>query len=82
VKDISRASDAEFPIFNGSSQLGALTMFASDAALAISIDGEGTPDKSLAYTYGKPVVIALKNGDAQSYHLHWIFQIDNPATST
>ena len=81
VTGISGASAAEFPIFNEGSQLGTLTGFASDAALAISIDGEGAPDKSLAYTYGTPVVIALKNGDAQSYHLHWIFQIDNQPES-
>lgn len=78
VTGISGASAAEFPIFNGVTQLGILNAFASDAALNVSIDGDGAaPDKSLAYTYGKPVIIALKNGDAQSYHLHWIFQINN-----
>ncbi len=78
VTGISGASAAEFPILNGVSQLGLLSAFASDAALNVSIDGDGAaPDKSLAYTYAKPVVIALKNGDAQSYHLHWIFQINN-----
>ena len=78
VTGISGASVAEFPILNGVLQLGVLSAFASDAALNISIDGDGSaPDKSLAYTEAKPVVIALKNGDAQSYHLHWIFQINN-----
>jgi len=82
VKGISGASQAEFPIFNGSSLLGTVTEYANDAALSISIDGEGAPDKSLAYTYGKPVVISLKNGDAVSYHLHWSFQIDNQTESS
>jgi hypothetical protein len=82
VTGVSGASAAEFPIFNGGSQLGTIIEFASDAPLAISIDGDGAADKSLAYTYGNPVVIALKNGDAQSYRLHWIFQIDNQPESS
>jgi hypothetical protein len=82
VTGISGASEAEFPILNGVSQLGTLSAFASDAPLTVSIDGDGaTPDKSLAYTYGDPVVVALKNGDAQSYHLHWIFEINNQPES-
>jgi hypothetical protein len=82
VTGISGASAAEFPIFNAGTQLGTLQEFASDAALAISIEGDGAPDKSLTYTYGNPIVIALKNGDAESYHLHWIFQIDNQSESS
>jgi hypothetical protein len=78
VNGISGASQAEFPILNGNTQLGRLIAFAGDAALNIAIDGDGAaPDKPLAYTHGNPVVIALKNGDAQSYHLHWVFQINN-----
>ena len=61
VKGISGASEVEFPILNGATQLGTLTAFASDAALNITVEGDGSaPDKSLAYTYGNPVVIALK----------------------
>jgi hypothetical protein len=80
---ISGASTAEFSIFNEGSPLGTpIVEFASDAALALSIDGEGAPDKPLAYTYGNPVVVVLKNGDAQSYHTHWIFQIENLTESS
>ncbi len=83
VTGISGASEAEFPILNGVSELGDLSAFASDAPLTVSIDGDGdAPDKPLAYTYGNPVVIALKNGDAQSYHLHWVFEINNQPESS
>jgi hypothetical protein len=82
VKGISRASTAEFAIFNGSSQLGTFSILASDAPLSISIDGDGTPDKTLAYTFHNPVVISLKNADPESYHLHWIFQINNQTESS
>ena len=78
VTGVSDASAAEFPILNGVSRVGLISAFASDAALNVFIDGDGAaPDKSLAYTDAKPVVIALKNGDAESYNPHWIFQIDN-----
>ena len=83
VTGISGTSQAEFTILNGVSQLGTLSAFASDAALTVSIDGDGSaPDKTLAYTRSSPVVIALKNSDALTYHLHWEFQIDNKAESS
>jgi hypothetical protein len=75
---ISGTSQAEFPILNDTLPLGTLSAFASDAPLTVSIDGDGSaPDKPLAYARSNPVVIALKNGDAQSYHIHWIFQVNN-----
>lgn len=78
LTSISGTSQAEFPILNDTLPLGTLSAFASDAPLTVSIDGDGSaPDKPLAYTRSNPVVIALKNGDAQTYHVHWIFQMNN-----
>ena len=82
VTGIASASDAEFAIFNAGSQIGTVTEFASDAAFAITLEGDGTLDKPLAYTMGNPVSISLKNGDARSYHLHWDFQINNQSEAS
>lgn len=82
VTGLSGVSTAQFPIFNAGSQLGTLEEFASDAALAISLDGDGSSENPLAYRRGGSAVLALKNGDAEPYHLHWLFQIDNQIQSS
>ena len=82
VTGIASASDAEFAIFNDSWQIGTVTAFASDAALDVTLEGDGALDKPLAYNKGNPVSISLKNGDARPYHLHWNFQIDNQSEAS
>jgi hypothetical protein len=82
VTGLSGVSTAELPIFNAGSHLGTLQEFASDAALGISVDADGSSDNPLSYRRGSPVSIALKNADAEPYHLHWSFQIDNQIQSS
>jgi hypothetical protein len=82
ITGLSGVSTAELPIFNAGSHLGTLQEFASDAALGISIDADGSSDNPLSYRRRTPVSIALKNADAEPYHLHWSFQIDNQIQSS
>jgi len=79
VTGVSTSSAAEVTIFNGNTQLGSIDLIEIDAPLNISIDGNGSPDKPLAYALGKPAVIALTNGDPQPYRVHWVFQLHNRA---
>jgi hypothetical protein len=75
---ISGTSQAEFSVLNDTLPLGTLGAFDSTPPLTITIDGDGSaPDKPLAYTRRNPVVIAVKNSDSESYHIHWIFQVSN-----
>lgn len=82
VSGLSGVSTAEFSIFNAGSRLGTLEELASDAALSISVDGDGSSENPVAYRRGAAVSITLKNGDAEPYHLHWVFQIDNEIQSS
>jgi len=84
------AASATFPIFNGNARLpvtvaeppGAakydpddeLRVVTGDSPLGISIDGDGSADKPLAFTPGNQAIITLKNGDTASYPLQWSFR--------
>ncbi len=81
VSGVAKASGAQTALFNGDVPLGTLWMAEQDAPFNVALDGDGTADKPLAYVYrdpgaaGKPVTISLKNADAMSYRVHWVFQI-------
>lgn len=70
------AVSAAFDLFNGTTWLGELIMVATDAPFNISLDGDNSAEKPLAYTLGKPVTMTIKNNDAEPYHLRWDFRID------
>jgi len=72
IADFTGSTDAEVPVFNGSTFLGTLEVVALDAPLNISIDGDGSSaDKPLAFVRGQEVYITLKNADATAYLVHW-----------
>jgi hypothetical protein len=70
------AAGAAIDIFNGNTWLGKLIMAATDAPFNISLDGDNSTEKPLAYTLLKPVAIAIKNSDPEPYHLRWDLRID------
>jgi hypothetical protein len=70
------AAGAAIDIFNGNTRLGKLIMAATDAPFNISLDGDNSTEKPLAYTLLKPVAISLKNSDPEPYHLRWDLRID------
>ncbi len=76
VSDLAGIGSATVPVYNGSTWLGELQAIASDAALNVSIDGDGGATSPLLLTEGRPVYLTLKNGDAEAYLVHWVFQID------
>jgi hypothetical protein len=75
ISNLTSSGTSQVPLFNGSALLGDLETVALDAPLNISIDGDGTADKPLSFTYGKEVTVTLKNGDAITYPLEWEFRI-------
>ena len=75
VSGVTGASSAVLPIFNGTAPLGEIPLFVQDAPLNIAVDGPGSSSAPMIYGYEEPVRLALKNSDAESYLLHWEFQI-------
>jgi hypothetical protein len=75
ITDFTGSTDAEVPIFNGSTLLGTIEVVALDAPLNVSIDGDGaSPDKPLAFMRGQQAYILVKNADAEAYKFHWHLQ--------
>ena len=63
-------------MFNGDTEVGTLTAVAGDIPLNITLDGNGTAEKPLVFSYGRSAVIALKNGSKEFLTLDWRFLID------
>jgi hypothetical protein len=64
---------ADAALFNGGVQIGKLTVVEADTALNIAIDGNGTPDKKLDFSYHRSAIITLKNSGKEFLKLDWRF---------
>jgi hypothetical protein len=73
IAGMSGTMSAEVPLFNGSDSLGTLRVVAVDTPLNVSLDGRGTPDQPLEFTYNRSVVIPLKNSSKDYLALEWRF---------
>jgi hypothetical protein len=73
IAGMAGALSSESPMFNGSDLLGMLRVVAVDTPLNVSLNGRGTPDEPLDFTYGRSVVIPLKNSSKDYLWLDWRF---------
>lgn len=62
---------AEAPLFNNGQRIGSLVAVAVDTALNVSLDGAGTADHPLPFTYRRSAVIPLKNSGKDYLLLDW-----------
>ena len=76
VSNLAESNAADAKIFNQSVEVGTLTAVADDIPLNITLDGDGTTEKRLAFAYGLPAIITLKNGNKGFLTLDWRFLID------
>ncbi len=76
VSGLTETNAADAKIFNQSAEVGTLTAVADDIPLNISLDGDGTTEKRLAFALGLPALITLKNGSKEFLTLDWRFLID------
>jgi hypothetical protein len=76
VSNLPETNAADAKIFNQSGEVGTLTAVADDIPLNISVEGDGTSEKPLAFAFGLPAVITLKNGSKGFLTLDWRFLID------
>jgi len=73
IEGMAGAMSAEAPLFNGVDSLGMLRVAAVDTPLNVALDGRGTPDQPLEFTYDRSVVIPLKNSGKDYLALEWRF---------
>ncbi len=73
VDGLAGAMSAEAPLFNDGVSLGTLRFAAVDTPLNVALDGRGTPDQPLEFTYDRSVVIPLKNSSKDYLALEWRF---------
>jgi hypothetical protein len=76
VSNLAESNAADAKVFNQSVEVGTLTAVADDIPLNITLDGDGTTEKRLAFAYGVPAVITLKNGGKEFLTLDWRLLID------
>ena len=76
---VAGVSRVEVTLFNGTIPLGSIPAIAMDAPLNIAVLGDNSPTKPIAYPYGLPVDLNLKNNDSQPYSLHWELSIEGIA---
>jgi hypothetical protein len=82
VSNMAGSSAADAKVYNQSAEVGTLTAVAADIPLNITLDGDGTPEKRLAFAFGLPAVITLKNGSKEFLTLDWRFLIDGTVWKT
>jgi hypothetical protein len=73
IAGMAGALSSESPMFNGGNLLGMLRVVAVDTPLNVSLNGRGTPDEPLDFTYSRSVVIPLKNSSKDYLCLDWRF---------
>jgi hypothetical protein len=73
IEGMSGSLSAEAPLFNAGNSLGMLRLVAVDTPLNVALDGHGTPDQPLEFTYLRSVVIPLKNSGKDYLALEWRF---------
>jgi hypothetical protein len=76
VINLAGSSAADAKVYNQNAEVGTLTAVAADIPLNVTLDSDGTPDKRLAFAYGLPAVITLKNGSKEFLTIDWRFLID------
>ena len=75
LSGMSGALSEDAPIFNGGDLLGTLRAAAVDTPLNVALDGHGTPDLPLEFTYARTAVIPLKNSGKDYLSLDWRFLV-------
>jgi hypothetical protein len=73
IAGMAGALSADSPLFNGGDLLGMLRVVAVDTPLNVALDGRGTSDAPLEFTYARSVVIPLKNSSKDYLSLDWRF---------
>jgi hypothetical protein len=73
IEGMAGSMSAEAPLFNGNDNLGMLRLVAVDTPLNVELDGRGTPDLPLEFTYRHSAVIPLKNSSKDYLSLDWRF---------
>ncbi len=73
IAGMAGAMSAEAPLFSGGDSLGPLRVVAVDTPLNVALEGHGTSDQPLEFTYDRSVVIALKNSSKDYLALDWRF---------
>jgi hypothetical protein len=76
VADMSASSASTLTLANSGVAIGSIHLLAMDAPLNITVAGAGTVANAIAYRFGYPSTITLKNGDAQGYTFDWTFQLE------
>jgi hypothetical protein len=75
IAGMAGALSSESPLFNGGGLLGTLRVVAVDTPLNVSLNGRGTPDEPLDFTFNRSVVIPLKNSSKDYLCLDWRFLV-------
>ncbi|KAA6461037.1 hypothetical protein DYQ86_12280 [Acidobacteria bacterium AB60] len=75
LSGISGALSVDAPLYNGGNLLGAVRAVAVDTPLNVALDGRGTPDQPLEFTFAKSAVIPLKNSGKDYLALDWRFLV-------
>jgi hypothetical protein len=71
IAGMAGALSADTPLFNDGNLLGMLRVVAVDTPLNVALDGRGTPDAPLEFTYAHSVIIPLKNNSKDYLSLDW-----------
>ncbi|MGD0095771.1 MAG: hypothetical protein ABSB60_04710 [Terracidiphilus sp.] len=82
VSNLAGTTAADAKLFNQNDEIGQLDAVAVDVPLNITLDGNGTPEKPLKFTYGRTVALTLKNGGTEFFSLDWRFQLGGTVVKT